>query len=89
MICALLIFQRPELPARIGDLSPWVDMRIAPIEDILDRYEQQQHRRFIKTHTPLDGIPFFEEATYLFCGRDPRDIFVSVVNHGKNQQVDK
>ncbi len=89
MICALLIFQKPDLPGRISDLSPWLDMRIAPIENVLKRYEEQHHRRFIKTHTPLDGIPYFEDVTYLVCGRDPRDIFVSVVHHAKNQQLDK
>ncbi len=89
MICALVIFQKPDLPARLSDLSPWLDMRIAPIKEILGRYEGQSHRRFIKTHTPLDGIPYFKDGTYLYCGRDPREIFVSVVNHGKNHQIDK
>jgi aryl sulfotransferase len=89
MICALVIFQKPDLPARLSDLSPWLDNRISPIKEILERYEGQSHRRFIKTHTPLDGIPYFEDATYLYCGRDPREIFVSVVNHAKNHQIDK
>jgi hypothetical protein len=29
MICALLIFQTPELPAPLARLSPWLDHRIA------------------------------------------------------------
>ena len=83
-ICALLVFQRPELPRRLSDLSPWIEVITRPIGDVLATYEAQTHRRFIKTHTPLDGIPFFEDATYLFCGRDPRDVFMSMWNHYTN-----
>ena len=57
MICALLIFQRPELPAPLWHLSPWLDHTIAPPDDVYARLAGQPHRRFIKTHTPLDGIP--------------------------------
>ena len=32
MICALLIFQAPELPAPLAQLSPWLDHLIAPRE---------------------------------------------------------
>ena len=87
MICALLIFKTPELPEPLADLSPWFDMRMAPVEEIVARYEAQANRRFIKTHTALDGLPYFENVTYLFCGRDPRDVFISMQNHGKNQNI--
>jgi aryl sulfotransferase len=56
-ICALLIFQTPELPAPIARLSPWLDHLITPRDELYARLAAQQHRRFIKTHTPLDGIP--------------------------------
>ncbi len=88
-ICALLVFQKPELPGRLSDLSPWIEVITKPIENVLATYEAQTHRRFIKTHTPLDGIPFFEDATYLFCGRDPRDVFMSMRNHVDNTDEDR
>ena len=88
-ICALLIFQQPELPGRLSDLSPWIELLTKPIEEVLATYEAQTHRRFVKTHTPLDGIPFFEDATYLFCGRDPRDVFMSMRNHIDNVDWDR
>ena len=88
-ICALLIVQKPELPGRLSDLSPWVEVITQPIKDVLTTYETQTHRRFIKTHTPLDGLPFFEDATYLFCGRDPRDVFMSMLNHIGNMDEDR
>src|SRR6187455_1231536 len=57
MLCALLVFDGPELPRPLGELSPWLDMLTRPIEDVVAMYDAQDHRRFIKTHTPLDGLP--------------------------------
>ena len=71
MICALLIFQQPRLPAPIAQLSPWLDHLIAPREQVLAQLAAQQHRRFIKTHTPLDGIPLDPRVTYLVTARHP------------------
>src|SRR6266496_703389 len=57
MICALLILQEPELPLPLDTLSPWIDMVTRARTDVFADLEAQTHRRFIKTHTPLDGIP--------------------------------
>ena len=84
MICALLVFQTPELPAPLAELSPWVDHEITPIDDVVRRLEGQQHRRFVKTHTPLDGIPVDARATYIVVCRDPRDLYVSLWHQGNN-----
>ena len=84
MICALLIFQTADLPAPLTTLSPWLDMRIRPIEEVLARLAAQQHRRFIKTHTPLDGVPFHHSVTYLAVGRDPRDVALSLYHQRGN-----
>jgi aryl sulfotransferase len=27
--------------------------------------EAQEHRRFIKTHLPLDGLPYFPQVKYI------------------------
>ncbi len=84
MICALLIFQKTDLGRPLSDFSPWLDMLIAPVDDVIALFEAQTHRRFIKTHTPFDGLPYFPGATYLCVGRDPRDAFMSFGNHFKN-----
>jgi aryl sulfotransferase len=84
MICALLIFQTPVLPAPLGRLSPWLDHLTAPREDVLALLAAQRHRRFIKTHTPLDGIPLDGRATYIVTVRDPLDIAVSLYYHSLN-----
>jgi aryl sulfotransferase len=84
MICALLIFQTPDLPAPLGQLSPWLDHLIAPRDQVVAQLEAQKHRRFIKTHTPLDGIPFDPRATYIVTARHPLDVYVSLYHQGDN-----
>ena len=84
MICALLVFQTPDLPAPLGQLSPWLDHLIAPRDQVYARLAAQQHRRFIKTHTPLDGIPLDPRATYLVTARHPLDMAVSLYHQGGN-----
>jgi aryl sulfotransferase len=78
MICALLIFQRPELPAPLWHLSPWLDHLVVPPERLYARLAAQPHRRFIKTHTPIDGLPYHPYVTYLVSARHPLDMFVSL-----------
>jgi len=78
MICALLIFQKPELPAPLWRLSPWLDHTIVPLDDVYTQLAQQPHRRFIKTHTPLDGIPLHPQVSYIVTARHPLDMFVSL-----------
>jgi aryl sulfotransferase len=84
MICALLVFQRPDLPAALSTLSPWVDHLVAPMSEVADRLEAQQHRRFVKTHTPLDGIVLDDRATYVVVARHPLDAAVSLYHQGDN-----
>src|SRR5437016_2584439 len=78
MICALLVFGTPELPERLGRLSPWFDHLVEPRDEVLARLHAQQHRRVIKTHTPLDGIPLDPRAGYIVVGRHPLDMAVSL-----------
>jgi aryl sulfotransferase len=84
MICALLVFQTPDLPAPLGELSPWLDWLVTPREEVLARLAAQEHRRFIKTHTPLDGIPLDPRATYIVVARHPLDMAVSLYYQGEN-----
>ncbi|TDJ22422.1 MAG: sulfotransferase domain-containing protein [Gammaproteobacteria bacterium] len=83
-ICAMLVFGKVDHGTQPGVISPWIDAQFAPIDDYLKQVEAQTHRRFIKTHTPLDGIPYFPECTYLAVFRDPRDVFFSMLNHRDN-----
>jgi aryl sulfotransferase len=77
MICALLIFQTRDLPAPLTQLSPWLDCRFEPRDEVYAALAAQEHRRFVKTHTPLDGIPADPGVTYIVVGRHPLDVAVS------------
>lgn len=88
-ICSLLIFQSTELDRPITEISPWIDANFVPIDKVIEKYEQQTHRRFVKTHTPLSALPYFSAPTYIVCGRDPRDIFLSMENHYANLNKDR
>jgi hypothetical protein len=84
MICALLIFRDASLPGALTELSPWLDIQTDSISNVLATLAAQRHRRFIKTHTPLDGLPFDERVTYICVGRDPRDVAISSDHHLEN-----
>ena len=82
IVQALLKGGRPT--TALYEVSPWLDMRMTPIDEIIGRLEAQSHRRCIKTHLPLDGLPFFSEVKYIVVGRDARDVFMSLWNHYRN-----
>ncbi len=84
MICALLIFQTPELPAPLTELSPWLDWLISPKDDVYALLAVQQHRRSVKSHTPLDGLPADPGTTYVVAGRHPLDMAVSLYHQDAN-----
>jgi aryl sulfotransferase len=80
-IVANLIFQDGAIPGPIMEISPWIDMRIRDFDEIVRTTSAQTHRRFLKTHLPLDGIPYREDVRYIYVGRDLRDVFMSFWNH--------
>ena len=77
----MLIFGSPDLPAPIGSLSPWMDMLTRSEDEVFGILSAQSHRRFIKTHTPLDGLPWSDTVTYLTVMRHPLDVAMSIRDH--------
>ncbi len=78
------MFDGADFPGRLDDLSPWLDMRTRSDDEVLAHLDAQEHRRFVKTHTPLDGVPEWNDATFVAVARDPRDVFVSWEHHMAN-----
>ena len=76
---------RDPMPS-LGELSPWPDARFHPIThaQLLEWANAIPKRRILKSHLPLDGLPYFEQTKYLVVARDPRDVFMSFVNHYGN-----
>jgi aryl sulfotransferase len=81
-IVSLLLFGTGPLPNTLGMLSPWIDARFhGPVERIAQLAASQRHRRFFKSHLPLDALPWDERVRYVVVGRDGRDVFTSLWNH--------
>jgi aryl sulfotransferase len=68
----------------VAELSPWLDLRVPPKEIKLPEVEAQTHRRFIKTHLPVDALVFSPVARYVYVARDGRDVVWSMHNHHIN-----
>ena len=79
-IVSQLIFNGQEgLP--VADMSPWLDLRVPPKDVKLAEVEAQTHRRFIKTHLPVEALVFSPKVKYLYIARDGRDVVWSLYNH--------
>jgi len=79
-IVAQLLFNGEE-DLDVAEMSPWMDLRIPPKEVKLPLVEEQTHRRFLKTHLPVDALVFSEQAKYIYIGRDGRDVLWSMYHH--------
>jgi len=65
----------------VAEMSPWLDLRVPPKDAKLPAVEAQTHRRFIKTHLPVDALVYSPRAKYLYIARDGRDVVWSMYNH--------
>jgi aryl sulfotransferase len=82
-IISQLLFNGAE-GLKVAEMSPWLDLRVPPKEVKLSAVEAQSHRRFLKTHLPVDALVFSEKAKYIYIGRDGRDVVWSLYNHHLN-----
>lgn len=79
IIGQLLFDGAEDLP--VADMSPWMDLRVPPKEVKLAAVAAQTHRRFLKTHLPVDALVFSPKARYIYVARDGRDVVWSLYNH--------
>ena len=86
-IVASLLWPEGDLPGPHSEISPWVDARMVDIETLVERLDAQAHRRFLKTHSPQDCIPFDARCSYIVVYRDGRDALVSWGNHRSSMRA--
>jgi aryl sulfotransferase len=67
----------PDLFARA--VSPWIDAVQMP--NAKQMAQAQTHRRFFKTHLPIDTLVYSPMAKYIFVGRDARDVAWALYNN--------
>jgi aryl sulfotransferase len=83
-IIASLLWPDGDAPGPVMSISPWIEFELMPLDVVMATLQEQsrkKQRRFIKSHTPADGIPWFPDAKYVVVGRDGRDAFMSLCNH--------
>jgi aryl sulfotransferase len=64
-IVAQLLWQGAE-GLEVAEMSPWLDLRVPPKAVKLPAVAAQTHRRFLKTHLPVDALVFSPKAKYLY-----------------------
>ena len=74
----------PDANREVAHMSPWLDLRVPPKQVKLPMVEAQTHRRFLKTHLPVDALVFSPQAKYVYIGRDGRDVVWSLYTHHAN-----
>ena len=62
-------------------------MLIRTDDEVFGLLDAQQHRRWIKTHTPLGGIPVHPTVTYITVIRHPLDVALSDRDHRANTDL--
>lgn len=87
-ILAMLIAGRPDVDTQSSQKNPWIDIKIRPIEDVVALLEAQNHRRQVKSHTPFDGLPYWNELRYITVYRHPIDVHFSFRKHAANMKMD-
>ncbi len=80
-IVTSLLWPTGDAPGTRAELSPWIDATLTPIGELVEQVDAQTHRRYFKTHSPGDCIPFDQQCRYIVVYRDGRDALVSWGNH--------
>ena len=83
-IVGQLVLDGPEGLMSATGVSPWVEIRIFPRDEVMKGLEGQTNRRFLKTHLPVDTLVFSPKAKYIYIGRDARDVIWSAYHHHQN-----
>lgn len=83
-IVALLLSGDPNVETQLALKMPWLDIRLREIDDVAARIEAMAHRRCLKSHTPLDGIPYHSSAQYICVFRHPLDAHFSFLKQLRN-----
>ena len=70
-----------ETGLNVEEMSPWIDFRLPPAGVKMAAIAEQKHRRFLKTHLPIDALVYSPKAKYLYIARDGRDVLWSYYHH--------
>jgi aryl sulfotransferase len=74
------ILSKGDPSVEVAKASPWIEMRMVSVETYA-ALEASGQRRFFKTHSMPQAIPYSPLAKYVYVGRDGRDVCWSLHNH--------
>lgn len=87
-IIMMLLNGAAETERQVWTDSLWLDCGLRDQAEAVQILNDQSTRRCIKSHTPLDGIPFRPDVTYITVYRHPIDVHFSLEKHVANMVSD-
>lgn len=87
-IVMMLIYGRAVPDAGNSRDAPWLDCGFRDRQEIKGFLDALDRRRCIKSHTPMDGIPYGQDTTYVAVYRHPVDAHFSLRTHAGNMKED-
>lgn len=87
-ILGLLISGDPQVDANPSVNAPWFDTNFSNTPHVLSTLAAQTGQRHVKTHTPLDGVPYWDSLHYICVYRHPIDVYFSARKHVANYSDD-
>lgn len=87
-IVGMLIAGDAKAELNIASQAPWIDSSVRDVEELVAFLEAQTGRRQVKTHTGLDGIPYWPDVRYITVYRHPIDVHFSFRDHVSNMNPD-
>ena len=87
-IVMMLIYQRALPDAGSYQHAPWLDCAFRDRKVAAEFLRKLDRRRCIKSHTPMDGILYAREPTYVVVYRHPVDMHFSFRTHVENMKDD-
>lgn len=85
-IVMMLIHGRVVPDAGNRDAAPWLDVTFRDQNAIAASQNKLTRRRCLKSHTPMDGIAYGAEPTYIVVYRHPVDVHFSFRTHVENMK---
>ncbi|CAF1439886.1 unnamed protein product [Didymodactylos carnosus] len=82
-ILTQLVFKGVQPQANIHSIVPWLELQkgMAFGGEVLGYLDKLDHVRVIKTHLPLNAIPYSPKARYVYVARNGMDAALSKWNH--------
>ncbi|PTX60687.1 sulfotransferase domain-containing protein [Sulfitobacter mediterraneus] len=85
-IAMMLIYGRVVPEAGNREDSPWLDAGFRDQKAMAASQDSLTRRRCLKSHTPMDGIAYGVEPTYIVVYRHPADAHFSFRSHVENMK---